>query len=844
MSKRPSTHGKIRALYIVRESNRRDDLLESKLVQTLGPDAAKDDGVAYLMSLKLDPFINPDRHGAILLPCKDDRGVQLEHEENMVLYYAGSAAALENVDDDEHAPSNTFTETLCSIIAERQPDAIVVADLDRMIRSSLVTGRLQHMIKKYVGVVRAGGLELGVRTVHFDMWWSTLATVAAADRDAVVRRLQRGRVAGVINGRWSLPGRPPEGWKVGKDGRPVVDDDDVEVVRQVIKILAVPGLNGRERRDLLVRAGYPLTRLRHGGAERRGLKGDECDWKSESYWKEIDRLYAGLPVYLDGIYERTVKNYFTDVDSVDGFVVVEKKFRGDAGRLLVRLQLPMPEGGWGAKEDIEQAIRIGNTMKSRGRAARSDMSPLSHLPSWETDGEVRWVEPEDAYLKVYSRPLVSDAEVQSGVRLNVTVKTDELFMSMSEAIATGLEHGVSARPVSGVHVTQGANGTVRSDRDSHELAALAHQLSSTDKALSGLMRSLVSPSLTDAARAAVEDELNRLTQFKAEIEAQIAVADGTASIRLPDGTEANLGFLERWAAILGEYQGRIRRQVAQGLREIVSEFRIDWTDDGMAVWSVTFLIPTPTGTLAVGPFTGAVPNRAKSARTQKAIGAAASRLSERLADQYVTSNLSRSELAAVNKCNVGYVGEALRDVFLKRGLGQAGATALSLNAPEPLRRAVWAMATGEVPTDGIDASWSAVLRRVYFETDGKWNRSWNHVQERPQQIIDELVARGGTMPWPEAMRVVPFQRLFDYTSKEKLEGKAVAVRYGTERSGSGAKGVLSLVSCTHRGCNASLTLVMCIPEVWLGFGTMLVCPACHRPAAAGAPVMPDWYFGS
>lgn len=883
-------------LVVARESARYDHrLMEGMVEQTLArfPDVP---GRDELMEAGLGPLIRPAEFGTS--PRRQGRKGQwvlFEVSGTHAFYFMGSATS--RGEDGE----NVFSSELCDVLAYLRPRNVMISTFSRLVRSTEFAGKVYGAVLQHVDVLHTDTKAIDLRTAEGRTFWHVLSMFSAMERDSQMMRLTLGQIARYRQGVW-LPGRKavPLGYRLGTDGRVVLDEGARDTVREVLDTLSLP-MTAREFVDRLDRLGL-ATPMQTGagwaypGAPDPAQPGMTVGALSQAQVRR--RQFENLVgLYRTGEYVYEWEVPVAIGDAVGDVEVHPAEF--DEHGMQVRppyislpYRLPLPEGGWADGDVLDRAEAARDRDRRQWAGASTDPLPLSRVPLATRHGrehrlvaqavEARRAHVRPAYRLMerpeelgarpsasgYARPLSGwhhgGIEVGRQVAL---IDAAALHRSLADGLAEGLTAGGVAERLDGhAGFRAAAARSRREPSDAEQRRRLEQELSAasaeTARAAEALL-ALAQVDLEPEALKGARDKANALSVRERELRNRIARLDAVRR----DPRDPGPGFTSEADMLVGVLAGlattpgRAPRAVADDLAEILTDLAFDYDDDWVT-WSARVLVPADGGWVAaLGPFTGRVRRRGQLNRTIPAHERGRSLARDLLRDGAGLAELAARDDGSVQAPKDGTPGgddtaarttgrrarQRARAWLVGTGMTHGGASVALLCCVPDTRRVLWALAADERLPDGTDPEFAAHLRTLYWTPQPGTNRWWWPPAAR-QALLDVLAREGGAARrgqirdalGPQVHKAVP-----RYATGQGRPGCVLlperACRNKTSDCGADdcyMHGLVRARPCPHCGPGHHATR-------WAGTfevpGSVL-CPDCGRAPDQGSPVFPAPYL--
>lgn len=275
---------------------------------------------------------------------------------------------------------NFHSEVLCAVLDLLRPVEASAAYVARLGRSIPVLNKVQNTFINCTDLLHVEGQHLNMGDPMGHMVLSILMTMAASERDQIVRRLTIGKIYAYRRNRWILGSHAvPYGYKLVK--KRLVLDDNPETIRRVRAALALtanPDLNTGQLLQRYGDLGLKTRKKDKNHPELRDLSEVPADTgaiRGFTRWADLYRTGTAVIEHRTSI---------TNADSIVGMPIDTDEH----GRLLRFVYSPgVPDGGWGS-DDILTAVAARRTKsdfkhygKTGGQAHKTRL-PLLGLAAW------------------------------------------------------------------------------------------------------------------------------------------------------------------------------------------------------------------------------------------------------------------------------------------------------------------------------------------------------------------------------------------------------------------------------------------------------------------------------
>jgi len=816
---------------------------------------ADDRSIAEAIRRGLELFDFPERFDG---HAAENNGARIVHARigDTHFLYALASAAIQDLSDNE----NFFTTVAANLIAELQPYELVLNDPSRLVRNSNYEGTIASSLEGNVDtLVYSDGTEdltQGIGVLTRIKW----LFASSARHDDVKKKIE-GRVQQARAGRWPTTRYAlPAGYWLGKYRSIHLDHDMVEPLRELLAMLATPGLEWRDITDAMDRLGIPTLRLHEH-------YGPRASWRDiRKPWQQVKiRLYQHADMYEHGRYKFLLNNPLPAIREYVGVKVQrpdmleladtwlnQRKRREDLwgrfGVIEVDVPLPQPPGGW-APPHLFRAIR--EIHGPRGNEAPRGKVALASLPHWEADGKRYRLVSDHLYYRLVMVDLDVPAptarelppwwngEFDTRVPGVVTVAVADRF-ELERSVGVTLARSVGRarvvrtvrnRPVSPrqwEHLPQPALTPNDLREQAEELRRQAKQARDN----SNMVRD---PELQAEYRADSE----RLAAEARDLDAKAAAAAEPLALPLPDQFEAEVGLLKAGLTALLSSGEQVAKVPVAALHQVLTGFRV-WPDGLNVAWETKVVLATNDGWVELGPFGGVVRERGIKSSLPPAER-------NRLLAERVLLEVDPADAPRVTAAS--HTWPLILDGLRQLGVEPADRAAVIARVPLLVRQSIATTLLGSEAPTGASAEFAQWVSHVYLDGPVRFRPPWwGNDCRGVRLVIDILVQAGGSMSL-HALKQAFRDRGID-------PGKIVGITRSKDRRGGGVwpepiakegpwingrspRAWASLRSCPHPGCEGLLTVAVRVPEVTDG----LLCPECRRMPSDASVVFPDLYFG-
>lgn len=781
----PTPQRRLDHLVLIRESDNYGRLLMEGMIQQTLAKVQHLPGATELKKAGVRVFTEPERWGATLRRSGSSQMATVEVEGVLYLYSMGTAAKNDLPD------TNAFVAELVKIIATYRPAEVWTVAFTRLLRSAEYVGDLLKVFSEHTQVLHCEA-EIRPATPEGKMVFQVLGMIAAVERDYIVRRHTAGRVSQWRRRDW-IPNAYPPGYRV-EDGHLVLAPNEIEATRQMLAIMATPGLTPAEKALRIGALGLSTPMITR-------IHGDEAtiaDARNPS--DVIDTLMGWVDTYDTGRYDVLWPNPFPGVEEFAG-VEVEDLEGYEYGALRLRYEVPIPGGGWADDSTFEAIRQNRSTLAPTGGASHRTVPPLSGLFSF-VDGSYEYaiVGRGDHYQLVRRphEPLRQftgwTCEVNDSEWIT-TVSRREWHKSIADAVAEALRHGLPADldPTRFQSIDTLPPLNPRRAR----IRILRKQLADVTDNLERARRNARLAGDDDAATLFVEDVKRYLAEHRF-LTGELEELDDDDPQVLGDSFESSAELVAQALGRLSRVELAADASLRDALRTVISKERW-WLDDELVHWEIFLEVPHNEGTAVLGPISGTLNRYAGGKRrpTRRRIRRA--------------SALSLIEL----------------------GLGERAAMTVSACPSPLLGEVLTAHLTGQPTPEGTDADWAKTVIETYTDPAFRWQRGhWRLGDTERVRVLTLVADAGGTLRRSQILGagVAPHQLRYLTRQTDAPSGDPILTRLTGEHD---AKH--ELIRCPHCGAFASHSVVT--PETRPG----LLCSQCWRAPRPDSPVFPDFY---
>lgn len=723
---------------------------------------------------------------------------------------------------------NAFSEALCEVIREIQPERLYAPLLSRLVRNIDFGGQVLRTLRQFDVEVWVEGKRLDFSGGDGTLRGILETYFAARDADGTVGRLQGVEADIRADGGWyGASAFLPFTWRpkivqrtdplTGEPSMHVPDKRDIEVTPNSVAVfdnfVAMLSQRHRTLQDVAEALGNLGVRTRNPGnfQSPKLLSANSASAVStliQPRW---------LDAWLTGNY-RTMVKLRADIrdgrpDLADLVSTRETKNGEEEWWLDVTVPLPMPERGyWLTKAQYDRImdVRHAPTPQRIGRAASSgDRRPLASLSQWDDpktgkQHRLATFDSSDAYSCIW-RP-ISEAYDAGGSPLGwkpehkanklASVSAPALHQSIGAqliALAADLEDQVSPLTLPPAQATATNAPLLRAEA---ALEAAREAVAKVEARIKGIRRERqeargrgdddeVAALDQDAA-----DAKNDLTQAKTDVErAEQELKDAEkVAPAAPSTVTADLGSLELVGVALMRCGAKAPAALNDALALLLRDsLRVLPASTGLSVtWTATVTVPLVDGgegtheIASPEPVPGIAFTVRRIDRRGKATHEKASPdWDDRLAQAYFDEGQSLAEVAAAR----GVDGSGKTDTYpvkrLKQWLADHGVVnskrrLAAMDAPSEVRQVLARLLRGNSPANAYEK----VLLETYTR-DETWGSCWaadthDHaralhaaVEELGGKDVDPLKAcQKAGLTWPEMVLVTGDRRLYRVDGKD------------------------------------------------------------------------------
>lgn len=818
---RTTAASRIDHLVVIRESSRHNrELMEGMILTTLSK-VLDLPGARELVQAGLDVFDNPNEYSAVSKRVGRSTIRLIEREGVLYFYSMGSAAAKDLAD------GNAFARELVAVIRHYRPRTVWADSLTRLVRSTQAIGEILSALAENCDRVCAE-LDIRPNTADGQMFFTILGLMAANERDNIVRRHTAGRINQWRRGKW-IPTAYPPGYRL-EDGRLVLDDEMIEPVRHLLRLLADTSLTAAQVVQRAAELGVTTRMLK----DLYGAKATIANARNPS--GVLKTVMRWLEVYEKGRYEVLWPNPFPGVSEIAGIEVEEltdsfsdasfsdarEQDETDArwahdpsrykyGVLRLPYTVELPAGGWADQATFDGIRKRSQAFLPTGGSAHRLTAPLSGLFRFESgENEFALLAHRRATRYVLlKRPKDPNRRHQGWVRdfgsdgeMVAIVDRSELHSSLVTEIVNAIEHGLPAELNSSRFVSYGDLPEI--NQVDANIRALRQKIEATRENLRRARHFAYSAPLDEAEVWAKDCERFSSELRRLENDLQV-LEEARAEPVLEDEFETNAQMVAAALAPLANTDRTGPLELRAALSTIIADERMSVSPTAVS-WELSIELPHPEGVVRLGPIHGAVQNLLESTRRRNGTSPKAQRR-ERAR--------RRAELVAA-------------------GLPEDAASVVAACPHPDLWQVIKAHLAEDPYPESVDRSWAAHVVSVYMNPDFHWEPGkWQITYPIRQRILDAIVSHGGkvlqSVLEKEGFRAEQVRYL-----RRQTKSPTGSPILATE--GRGAQRTISLLPCPHCGGHASVSCLT--PETQPG----VLCPDCRRTPAANSPIFPEWYL--
>lgn len=641
-------------------------------------------------------------------------------------------------------------------------------------------------------------MDIDLRKAEGKMIWQVLVMVSGMERDLIVYRHQAGRVNAWKRNAWFPSTAVPPGYVIGEGRKITILDDQIDVTRKMLTILANPKLTPTQVCRRLGDLGISTPKLR----QLHGADATYAD--AHNTGTAVQSLLGWLPAYEHGVYEAVWPNQMPGITEFGG-VDVETLEGYENGVLRLKYEVPSPDGGWAPSEVFDAIkdrwITEESTSPVRGGGAQQLVRPLTGVFRSAVDGKEHRLRAASGRYAIEQRTYRPDAEFVDWIKGRrgdhiATVDEGAMHRSIAHGVAEAIRDGVSARLIPGEILWIGpspgmpslSNGPARRKRlETHVEDETRRATQARHNANDTQDPDLRADFLEDAKRATAK--CRRLKKLIEEIDVEAATP-----VLLPERFESNTDALVQALSSLANAVGPQPADMRAALQSIITDESLNITDDAVE-WSLYVRIPVDQGVVVLGPITGTIPNLKMRPPT-----GVTRRQRKEFVNQLIPDGLSRLAAESAATCAFPNLVDAL--------LSDVGS--------------------------GPD-QWIRHVRAVYLNPEFKWNRGrWMLDNQTRQKLCDVLVRHGGSASVSEVQSAGISDSQWRHLTRTTDDPSGAPIAF--MGSGRGSSRLIELLRCPH--CQGYASVSMPVPEVPFG----VLCPECRRAPVESSPEFPAWYF--
>lgn len=297
-------------LVYMRESGpHAEDLLASLVDRTVYAQGGLRDAAA-IAAASIRPVVEASFPGAIQVPLPQGRAALCIFDSTIALYVLSSAAAgdLGGEGTRPGREENAATALFCEVLQQVDPQNVYILKSDRLLRSPRFTEQVLVALRASERTLHMDGKSYDVRSMTFRTDLETQAADASKQLQTSMRQLTGGIASLVRKGRWPwAPHGAPFGYRVDRDGRLVIDDDE-----QAFAVAALPELQSgavwsRVAAKLVDKGLVPRRRWAQGEYVRNSELVPSGCTESQMVEQRL-KIYANLlPDLAQGVYVRKMR---------------------------------------------------------------------------------------------------------------------------------------------------------------------------------------------------------------------------------------------------------------------------------------------------------------------------------------------------------------------------------------------------------------------------------------------------------------------------------------------------------------------------------------------------------
>lgn len=181
----------------------------------------------------LDQYDNPGPEARVFRK-PGMRAVLISTEECDILLSLGSARKLDSKGD------NAFVSVLVDVLRTGDYSHVISTTVSRLIRNTAMAGELEKALSESETTLVFGQYQLQVWDMLHKLQWGILVWFSNFEAEQIETRMIAGKLARARQGQWCFGFAPPPGWRRGKGGQLVVDEEAAEAVRWLVQQAASP----------------------------------------------------------------------------------------------------------------------------------------------------------------------------------------------------------------------------------------------------------------------------------------------------------------------------------------------------------------------------------------------------------------------------------------------------------------------------------------------------------------------------------------------------------------------------------------------------------------------------
>lgn len=811
-------------------------------------------GAVEFQKAGLEPFDHPALFGGESFQLSNGGRAVLVRARGgtWALYVLGSAMRNPLLRKEE---ATDYAALLLRVLEVLRPRVVVAASVSRVIRHHPRAGELwETFVQSRVERMHLGDFDFDMSAPD-DTQWQVAVMLASAERNTLMGRTRLGMASAMERGYWGISRASiPAGYMVGEDGKIEVNPDDVELVREGLRQMA-ESESIHVVTQALFDAGFRTAR-------RRGvnLKHQVPTTEFRLLKLRLIRIRSLVEMYRDGV---LAMDY--EVTAHKDLAAARPVVRRDDGRFVLALKIPMPspDGGWVEEAVFDRIARVAGSIPTRRGAHEAvkhrRVLPLlgyqwaegddecilssngtgSTFPAYRVLRRARDVSllPEDSRRRAW-HGMVWKA---NGIRLDYTVRADDLHRSIAEGLIEVLEEGLDATwfdtnllsALAEPHEVQVLNAERRRKRDE---SMLMDTLRVAERAEEAVLSCPDGPRI-DFLRRRADEAWCKVEALKEQLSRE-SVSIPQQGQEIPEHWHSDAQLILQVLSTLQGCPGRVDGEIATAIRQVVPSLQLTRLNELTIGWEIRLRVRVNElgADVLLGPASGAV-RRGRSRYCPERMKEASARICLRAVGAAIELEPDQTEAGAL---------VATKGHLKKVGLPGASFGVLGSQIVAP-RATVWALLHGEDVTAYVaDASdeWVQAIRTAHLEVVGRVSKPYEAGRHR-QEIINYLRVNG---PCDSATLAREFNRgntkgpfpltLHGLLLRWPRWNGEVTHHPFAQVSGSiyAPETLWSLYPCPHH-CDGQLDLIVTGSEC----RDSILCSTCMRPPSDATLVFPVEY---